>query len=108
MNEPTGRLDQAFKIVRVFRFGPQPKMLQHIVRFVVLLLVPANKEPGVTGMLRDLVGRARGGGAAQLLDQLGNSLAFIHGKLSFVSAVMTGNRTPILFPREGCGAYGRG
>ena len=108
MNESTGGLDQALEIVRILRFRLQPKMLQHVVRFVIMLLVPANKEPGVTGMLRDLVGRARGSAAAQLLDQLGNSLAFIHRKLTFVSAVMTGNRAPILFPREGCDVYGRG
>jgi hypothetical protein len=59
-------------------------------------------------MLRNLVGRFFRRRAAQLLDEPGNSLAFVHGELSFVSAVMTGNRTLILFPMEGCCAYGRG
>ncbi len=108
MHEPACGLDQTLEIIRVFRFCPQPKMLEHVVRFVVALLIPAAEKTDVTGVLRDLVGRACGRAAAQLLDQLGNSLAFIHGTLSFVSAVMTGNRTPILFPREGCCAYGRG
>ncbi len=108
MHEPTCSLDQALKIIRVLRFCPQPKMLENVVGFVVTLLIPAAEKPQVAGMLRDLVGRARGRAAAQFFDQLGNSLAFVHGKLSFVSAVMTGNRTPILFPREGCCVYGRG
>jgi hypothetical protein len=59
-------------------------------------------------MLRDLIGRFFRRGAAQLLDESGNSLAFVHGELSFVSAVMTGNQARILFPMEGCCAYGRG
>ncbi len=108
MHKPSRRLDQALEIIRVVRFRPQPKVLEDVVGFVVTLLIPAPEKPPVAGMLRDLVIRARDRRAAQLLDQLGNSLAFVHGTLSFVSAVMTGNRIPILFPREGCCVDGRG
>ena len=75
-------------------------MLEHVVRFVVALLIPATKKAEVTGMLRDFVGRFISRGAAQLFHQPGNSLAFVHGTLSFGSAEMTGNRAPIVFPRR--------
>ena len=67
------------------------------MRFVVALFIPTAKKAHVTGMLRNLVGRLLRRRAAQLLDELGNSLAFVHRELSFVSAVMTGNRARILF-----------
>lgn len=101
MNESTGRLDEALEIIRVLRFGLQPEMLEHVVCFVVALLVPAAKKTEVTGMLRDLVRRLLRRRAAQLFHQPGNSLAFVHGKLNFVSAEMTGNRARIVFPTEG-------
>ena len=83
-------------------------MLEDIMCLIVALLIPTAKKAHVTGMLRDLVGCLFRRRAAQLLDEPGNSLAFVHGELSFVSAVMTGNRARILFPMEGCCAYGRG
>ena len=92
MHKPSRRLDQALEIVRVLRFRPQPKVLKHVVRFVIALLIPAAKETDVTGMRGDLVGAFRGRAAAQFLDELGNSLAFVHGKLTFGAAEMTGNQ----------------
>ncbi len=108
MHKATRGLDQPLEIIRVVRFRAQPEMLEDVVRFVVALLIPTAKKAHVTGMFRDLVARLFRRCAAQLLDEPGNSLAFVHGELSFVSAVMTGNRARILFPTEGCCAYGRG
>jgi hypothetical protein len=108
MHKATRRLDQSLEIIRVVRFRPQPEMLEDVVRFVVALFIPTAKKAYVTRMLRNLGGRLLRRRAAQLRDELGNSLAFVHGKLSLVSAVMTGNRAGVLFPREGCCAYGRG
>ena len=107
MHKATRGLDQSFEIIRVLRFRTQPEMLEDVVRFVVALLIPTAKKAHVAGMLRDLVGRFRRR-VAQLLDEPGNSLAFVHGELSFVSAVTTGNQGRILFLMEGCCAYGRG
>jgi hypothetical protein len=101
MDEPASGLDEALEIIRVLRFRPQPKMLEYIVRFVVALLIPATKKAEVTGMLRDFASRFIRRRAAQLFDQPGNSLAFVHRKINFVSAEMTGNRARIVFPTEG-------
>jgi hypothetical protein len=108
MHEATRGLDQSLEIIRVLRFRAQPEMLEDVVRFIVALLIPTAKKAQVAGMFRDLVARLSRRLAAQVLDKPGNSLAFIHGELSFGSAVMTGNRARILFPTEGCCAYGRG
>ena len=108
MHKATRGLDQPLEIIRVVRFRAQPEMFEDVVRFVVALLIPTAKKTHVTGMVRNLVGCLFRRRAAQLLDEPGNSLAFVHGELSFVSAVMTGNRARSLFPTEGCCAYGRG
>jgi len=90
-------LNQSFEIIRVVRFRTQPEMLEDVMRFVVALLIPTAKKADVAGMFCNLVRRLLRRRAAQLLDEPGNSLAFIHGELSFVLAVMTGNRARILF-----------
>src|SRR6185503_14340630 len=66
MDKTARSLDQTLEIIRVVRFGPQPEMLQNVVRLVIALLVPAAKETEVTGMLRDIVRRGLRGRAAQL------------------------------------------
>ena len=90
-------LNQSFEIIRVVRFRTQPEMLEDVMRFVVALLIPTAKKADVAGMFCNLVRRLLRRRAAQLLDEPGNSLVFVHGELSFVSAVMTGNRARILF-----------
>jgi hypothetical protein len=100
MDETAGCLDEPLEIIGVLRFRPQPELLEHVVRLVIALLIPATKKAKVTGMLRDFVGRFIVRSTAQLFDQPGNSLAFVHGTLSFGSAEMTGNRAPIVFPRR--------
>ena len=97
MHKATRGLDQPLEIIRVVRFRAQPEMLQDVVRFVVALLIPTAKIAHVTGMIRNLFGCLFRRRAAQLLDEPGNSLVFVHGEISFVSAVMTGNRARILF-----------
>ena len=47
VNERAGRLDQPFEEVCVGRFGVEPKLFQDIVRFIVLLFVPATKKRAV-------------------------------------------------------------
>jgi hypothetical protein len=106
MHKTTRRLNQSLEIIRVLRFRFQPEMLEDVVRFVITLFIPTAKKTDVTRMLGDFVRLGAGRCAAQLRDELGNSLAFIHGKLSLVSAVMTGNRARIL--SEGCCAHGHG
>ena len=97
MHKATRGLDQPLEIICVVRFRAQPEMLEDVVRFVVALLIPTAKIAHVAGMIRNLFGCLFRRRAAQLLDEPGNSLAFVHGELSFVSAVITGNRARILF-----------
>jgi hypothetical protein len=47
MNKRAGRLDQSLEEICVGRFTVEPKLFQDIVRFVVLLFVPAMKKPAV-------------------------------------------------------------
>jgi len=97
MDKPARGLDQPFEIIRIFRFGPEPEMLEDIVRFVVALFVPAAKEAKITRVGRDLAGRRLSRRVAYLFKQPGNSLAFAHEERNLVSAEMTGNRARILF-----------
>ena len=76
------------------------------MRFVIALLVPTAEESDIAGMFRDVVRLKVGPPATQLRYEFGNSLAFVHEKLSFVVAEMTGNPAPFLFPTEGCGERG--
>ncbi len=107
MDEPACRLDQPLEIIRILRFCPQPEVLEHIVCFVIALLIPAAEEADVTWMPGNFGRRLLRRGAAQLFYQSGNSLAFVHRKLSLVSAEMTGNRARIVFP-EGRSGHGHG
>ena len=50
MHEGSRRLDQALEIIRVVGRCLEPEMLEDIVRFVVTLLIPATKEPAITGI----------------------------------------------------------
>jgi len=54
MDKGARRLNQAFEIIRVFVLCFQPKMFEHIVRFVVALLVPATKKTAIEWMVRDI------------------------------------------------------
>lgn len=99
-------LDQAFEKIRVFVFRAQPEVLEHVMCFVVALLVPAPKKAEITGMFRNRFRSSVGRCPRQLLHQPGNSLVFAHGKFNLVSAEMTGNRAGRLFAREGSRADG--
>ena len=57
MDEAARRLNQAFKVIRILGCRPQPEMLEHVMRFIITLLIPAAEESQVTRMLRDVVAR---------------------------------------------------
>ena len=102
MDKPARGLDQAFEIIRVLRFRPQPEMLKDVVRLIVALFIPAAEEAEITGMLRDVVRRGIGRSAAHFLEEPGNSLAFVHEGRNLGSAEMTGNRARIVFRGRAC------
>src|SRR5437879_13713824 len=57
MDESARRLNQSFEEIVVLGVAIQPKLFQHIVRFVVTLLVPAAKKRAIKWMGRYVAGR---------------------------------------------------
>ena len=92
MDEGAGGLNQSFEEIVVVGVAVQPKLLQHVVRFVVTSLVPAAKERAIEWMLRDVAGKI-GIVAFELAHKLRNPLAFAHGGLNFIVPQMMGKPT---------------
>ena len=92
MDESARRLNQSFEEIVVLGVAIQPKLFQHIVRFVVTLLVPAAKKRAIKWMGRYVAGRIDLA-AFELADKLRNPLAFAHGGLNFIMPQMMGKPT---------------
>ena len=92
MDESARRLNQSFEEIVVLGVAIQPKLFQHIVRFVVTLLVPAAKKRAIKWMGRYVAGRIDLV-AFKLADKLRNPLAFAHGGLNFIMPQMMGKPT---------------
>jgi len=92
MDESARRLNQSFEEIVLLSVAIQPKLFQHIVRFVVTLLVPAAKKRAVKWMGR-YVARRIDLVAFELADKLRNPLAFAHGGLNFIMPQMMGKPT---------------
>src|SRR5438046_953525 len=92
MDESARRLHQSFEETVVLGVAIQPKLFQHIVRFVVTLLVPAAKKRAIKWMGRYVAGRIDLV-AFELADKLRNPLAFAHGGLNFSMPQMMGKPT---------------
>jgi hypothetical protein len=92
MNEGTSPLDQPLEEVVIARLGVEPNLFEHIVRFVVTLLVPAAKKRAIKWMGRYVAGRIDVV-AFEFADKLRNPLAFAHGGLNFIVPQMMGKPT---------------
>ena len=94
MDESAGSLDQALEVLRIAggRRPLEPNLLENIVRFVVLLRVPAVKKRAVIRMVGDRAATGFCLAAFQRLHELGNSLAFAHGGGNLVVPAMMGKR----------------
>jgi hypothetical protein len=99
MNEGAGCLDQALKKNGVAGVCFQPKLLENIVRFIVMLLVPAPKKGAIKRMLCDIrlgwIDLVR----AQLRHKSRNPLAFVHEELNLQVALMMSKQARIIFFR---------
>lgn len=95
MNKRSRRLNQPLEIFRIVGSRLQPKMLEHIVRFVVTLLIPATKKRAIIWMPRNVCGIRARRFHFKLAHQLRNPLAFAHGKFKLVAASMMGK--PFIF-----------
>ena len=92
MHKSTGGLNQSFEKITVVGVAIEPKLFQHVVRFIVTLLVPAAKKRAVKWMGRYVAGRIDLA-AFELTDKLRNPLAFAHGGLNFSMPQMMGKPT---------------
>ena len=92
MDESARRLNQSFEEIVLLGVAIQPKLFQHIVRFVVTLLVPAAKKRAIKWMGRYVAGRIDLV-ASEFADKLRNPLAFAHGGLNFIVPQMMGKPT---------------
>src|SRR5438445_2312486 len=86
VNESAGCLDQSLEEVRVARIGLQPKLLEDIMRFVIMLFVPTTEKRAVKRVLCDVRLTGIDIVTTQLSRQLRNPLAFVHGKLNLMAA----------------------
>jgi hypothetical protein len=97
MNESTRSLDEALKKI-VVPIGIEPKLFEHIVGFVIMLLVPALKKCAIKWMLGDAglfwIDRLN----IQLRHESGNPLAFVHEGLNLVVPQMMGKLAGSTFP----------
>jgi hypothetical protein len=92
MHEGARGLDQPFEEIIVVSLGVEPKMFEHIVSFVVALVVPAPKVSAIKRMLRHFAGKF-GVVAFQVANELRNSFAFAHEGLNFSMPQMMGKPT---------------
>lgn len=92
MNEGARGLNQSFEEIVVVAIAVQPNLLQHIVRFVVTLLIPAAKEGAIKRVAGHVAGRIDIV-TFQLAHKLRNPLAFAHEGLNFIVPQMMGKPT---------------
>lgn len=97
MNEGAGRLDQALKKIGVAGIRFQPELLENIVRFIVMLLVPAPKKSEIKGVLCDIGIGCIDLVCAQLRYKSRNPLAFVHQQLNLQVALMMSKQGRIIF-----------
>lgn len=95
MNKRSGRLNQSLEIFRIVGSRLQPKMLEHIVRFVVMLQIPATKKRTIIWMPRNVCGIRASRFRFKVAHQLRNPLAFAHGMFKLAAASMMGK--PFIF-----------
>ncbi len=92
MNERARGLNHSLKKIVVRGVGIQPEVFQHVVGFVVALVVPASKISPIKRMARDLAGKI-GVVTFEVANELRNSFAFVHEAFNFTMPQMMGKPT---------------
>jgi len=92
MHERARCLDQSLKKIIVVSVGVEPKMFEHIVSFVVTLIVPASKVSAIKRMFCYFAGKFSIV-ARQIANELRNSFAFVHEGFNFSMPQMMGKPT---------------
>src|SRR5262249_14462605 len=98
VHESAGSLDQSFKKTVVGRVIVKPKLLEHIVRFIVTLLIPASKIGAIKWMIRHLAAEIDVV-TFELADKLRNPLAFVHVGLNLTELRWAANLDASFFRR---------
>ena len=98
MNESARGLDESFEKMVVVRIGVQPKLLENVVRLIILLLVPALKKRAIKWMPCDLGLDWIDAFSSQLCHEPRNPLAFAHRGLNLLAAQMMSKPTRSSFP----------
>src|SRR5262249_30728024 len=86
MNESAGRLNQSFEIVRIGRFGLEPKLLEHIMRLVITFFIPAMEKCPIKWMFHNVSLVRIDIFHRQLGHEPRNPLAFVHQELNLLTA----------------------
>ena len=98
VDKRAGGLDQSFKKTVVGRVTVEPKLLEHVVRFVVTLLIPATKIGSIKWVIRHLAAQVDIV-TFQIADQLRNPLAFVHVGLNLTELRWAANLDASFFRR---------
>lgn len=105
MDESASRLNQAFEIIVIVGVAVQPELLQNIMRFVIMLLVPAPEIRAVERMIGDVDCRWIDLFANQFPHELRNPLAFVHVRFNLVWAQMMGKPRDLVFAEDSSGSF---
>lgn len=100
MNKGAGGLDQTLEEIVVFRVFVQPDLLQDIVCFVVMLIVPTFKVGAIIRVINDVDLRRINVIAFQFPHESGNPLAFVHEGLNLIAPLMMGKLARFTFPGD--------
>ena len=100
VNESASRLDQAFEIICITRFGLEPKLLQDIMRLVITFLVPAVEKRAIKWVPCDVRLALIDIFPSQLGHPLRNPLAFVHEGLNLLAAQIMSKPARINFSEE--------
>src|ERR1044072_2948922 len=86
MDKSSSRLNQSLEIVCIRRFVPEPQLLQHVVGFVIALLIPAMEKRAIKWMFHDVCLFRVDIFNNQLSHEPRNPLAFVHEGINLSAA----------------------
>jgi len=100
MDKSSSGLNQSFEIVCIWRFVPEPKLLEHIVRLVITFFIPAMEKRAIKWMFRDVSLLRIDIFNNQLGHEPRNPLAFVHEEPNLSTAQTMSKPSRISFFEE--------